>query len=125
MRYKQADIEHAIGELRKLAPPGTVVYVSCDHVARSGMSRNLKLYVVEGREIRWITGYVATALGYSRVGNGDALKIGGCGMDMGFAIVNDLSYTLHGRKSKGAEGRPFQLTRRAFRAGYSLTHRWL
>lgn len=53
-------------------------------------------------------------------------------MDMGFHLVNSLSYALHGHKDRGADaiekskiGHPFTPRRGHFRAGYSLKHEWL
>jgi hypothetical protein len=45
-------------------------------------------------------------------------------MDMGFHIVNSLSYAIHGMKDRGDA--PFHNARRGhYRAGYSLKHDWL
>lgn len=133
MKYAEEQVQESLEKLRKLCPPGTTVYTSMVHVSRSGMSRDIRLFVIDGKgedhgptSIGW---YVAHVLGSSLTQN-HAVKVSGWGMDMGFHLVNALSYALHGYKSKGAdarasEGRPFKPRRGHFRAGYSLNHRWL
>lgn len=78
------------------------------HVSASGMSRDISLYYREQN----ITYYAALAMGEKiRLSNGfNAIRYNGCGMDMGFYMVYNLSVTLYGTKD---------------RAGYKLWHRWL
>lgn len=80
--------------LRKLLPPGGVVQCVLKHVSRSGMQREIGLYAVVNGELAYLTGYVRTALG-ERIGKHEGIVIGGCGMDMGFALVSNLSYALY------------------------------
>lgn len=135
-RYSKQEIEESRAALRKLCPPGTTVYTVLRHVSRSGMMRNISLQVVKAGNVQDITWHVARVLGYPiRHASGwvqdRGLSVNGCGMDMGFHLVNALSYALHGRKPRGegaaAEnaGRFFKPRRGHYRAGYSLNHRWL
>lgn len=82
--------------LRADLPPGATVYCVLRSVSRSGMSRVISLHFVgpEG-EMRWISYLAAKALGMSFDRNREGIKIGGCGMDMGFALVSDLAATLY------------------------------
>lgn len=57
------------------------------------MSRRIDLYCVSDGKIIYLSGYVADLLKKS---NKNGLKITGCGMDAGFAIVSELAYALHG-----------------------------
>lgn len=135
MRYSETEKADARALLAKYCPPGTVVYTSLVKVARSGMSRQIALHVMDCKhnEIRPITWAVSRLLGLGTnngTGSAWAVKVSGCGMDMGFHVVNSLSYALHGHKSKGADaiaasGRPFTPRRGHYRAGYSLIQRWL
>lgn len=88
-----ADRQEAIDILRKLCPPGTKVYTVLRHVSKSGMTRDLDCYVMEDGEPRWITGYVCRATGFTR--KGDHARVGGCGMDIGFHLVYELSARLY------------------------------
>lgn len=125
---KRAEQAEALAWLRQHVKPGTTVYTVLRHVSRSGMLRHISLLFVESGKIVDISWYVALALEYKLARDG-GLKVGGCGMDMGFHLVNSLSYALHGTESKGpdaiaAEGRPFTPTAGQYRAGYSLIHAW-
>lgn len=72
-----------------------VVYVSCISVSATGMSRKLKLYIVKDDRIVNITYHAAIVTG-SKYNDKDAtITINGCGMDMGFAMVSNLSYALY------------------------------
>ena len=126
--------ESAITTLRELLPPGTTVYTVLRHVSRSGMSRRIDLYVMQDGAPRWISGYVKTALGMPRTKH-DAVTAGGCGMDMGFHLVYELSYVLYrdGFACLG-EGCPASDHSNGDRnytphphrdGGYCLKHRWL
>jgi hypothetical protein len=94
-KLQQSEREQACSELRETLKPGTTVYTVLRHVSRSGMSRDIDVYVIEDGEPRRITYTVAKAadLTYSR--KAEAIKIGGCGMDMGFAVVYNLSRSLY------------------------------
>jgi hypothetical protein len=80
-------------------------------VSGSGMSRDMKVCTqYEGRVVD-ITWYVAQAssLGHLKERNGQrVVRVGGCGMDMGFHLVYSLSLALY-----GSEG------------GYNLKQEWL
>ena len=104
----------AIETLRKLiagdAKP--VIYTVLRSVSASGMSRDISLIYIKNGEPYHINYSAAKASGerlVSRNGS-DAIRVNGCGMDMGFHIVYGLSSVLF----KGEE-----------RAGYKLSHRWL
>jgi len=94
------------------------------------MSRCIDLYVYRNNQPVWLSGYAATVLGKILNRKWSAIRIGGCGMDMGFGLVMRLSYALHGNKSKGDgieadnRGVPFRPRRGHYRAGYSLRHEW-
>jgi hypothetical protein len=68
-------------------------------VSASGMSRDMKVITqYEGRVID-ITWYVsnASSVGQLRERNGQrVVRVGGCGMDMGFHLIYSLSIALYG-----------------------------
>lgn len=97
--------------LLQLCPPGTDVYLVLEHVSSSGMTRWIKAYVIENDHpdkpvVRWLSGYIHNLHGTKRHKTYDGNRLDGCGMDMGFSLVCDLSSELHGD-------------------GYALNHRWL
>lgn len=81
--------------LKPLLVPGSTVYTKVDHVSRSGMSRVISAYVVDNGEIRDISYYVSEVLGWKRDKNHYGVKVGGCGMDMGFHMVYSFSRRLY------------------------------
>lgn len=119
----------ALAELRAFCPPGSTVYTILRSVSRSGMSRVIDLYTIRDGEpkcIGWLTG---RALDYRMATNAEGLKVSGCGMDMGFHLVNSLSYALHGIAAPEIV-RCYRLASEdasadKFRPGYTLSHRWL
>lgn len=125
--------------LRKHIKPGTRIYTVLRHVSSSGMSRDIDVYAIvpmtdsDGKRFHgpmWLSGRVASALGM-RLSKDRGIKVGGCGMDMGFHLVMNLSYALHGHKPRGEgakeenAGRPFAPRPGHYRSGYSLIHEWM
>lgn len=114
--------DYARAELRKLLKPGNTVHCMLRHVARSGMQREISLFVITGNDLRNIDNLAADATG-NRVGKHDGIVMGGCGMDMGFALVYELGASLwptgtpepHGTRNGGPDRS----------GGYTLKHRWL
>lgn len=89
-----AEIEKNKEELRQLLPPGSTVYTSLNHVSRSGMQCAISTYIITENGGRDISYDVAEIIGNTMHKKG-GIKIDGCGMDMGFAIVHQLSYALY------------------------------
>jgi hypothetical protein len=92
MRISEARKNECRENLRFLKP-GDTVYCILRHVARSGMSRNIDLFVIRDSQPQMITCWAADLLGYPRAKDGSA-RLGGCGMDMGFAFVYELGREL-------------------------------
>ena len=92
---------------------GSRVYTILRHVSSSGMSRDISLVIADkDGTICDITYYTAQATGDKLIErNGHrAIRVRGCGMDMGFHLVYELSSVLfHGQQ----------------RAGYELKQAWL
>ena len=82
MRINKFDYQNAANNIRRLYPvisKDIIIYTSCDHVSKSGMSRRIKAFVVANGEI--------ICLGYGRVS--------GCGMDMGFHVAETIFYAAY------------------------------
>lgn len=133
MTRKEAERQEAIEKLRGILKPGDMVYTILRHVSRSGMSRDISVLSSAEQDITWLVGRV---LDYRRADNG-GLRVGGCGMDMGFHIVHNLSYALfpgsfvcigpwcpaNDHSNGGRDYTPHLHSKGA--AGYALKHRWL
>lgn len=84
--------EEAQTELRRMLPPGSTVQTILRHVSRSGMTRAISP-VVDGEDATWL---VCKAFPFfKRNARHDGITVGGCGMDMGFWLVYELSHALY------------------------------
>ena len=103
----QEDIERARTRLLELCPVKTEVYGLVRHVARSGMSRDISFFVVRNGTIVDITRSIGILCNIRiKYDWHDTIVVRGCGMDMIFATVDNLSFVLYGE-------------------GYQFTHRQL
>lgn len=98
---RDAEREQDLARLREWLKPGDTVYTIVRQVSASGMSRHIGLVLIgdeDGRGRRSIIHpnvLAARVLGLRVNKNGDALVVGGCGMDMGFHVVSSLSAALY------------------------------
>lgn len=130
-----ADRADAIARLRELCPPGSTVYTVLRRVSRSGMMRHISLHVIHDGQPFDITGLAARAIGTLWDRDTGGLKMGGCGMDMGFEAVYVLAATLYrdgfGCTGEGCPSNDHSNGDRDYTphphrdGGYALRHRWL
>lgn len=101
-------LEEAISEAAKAQDEKPVFYTILRSVSRSGMSRTISVHYVERKsgELRQLNYACAVLLGLAMDRSNDGVKIKGCGMDMGFALVYDLA-------------------EKACKDGYAIHHRWI
>lgn len=114
---KQRIRKQSLEELRAMLKAGETVYSVLRHVSPSGMTRRIDFYTIKDNKPRFLTGYMAGALGY-RWGDKAGLVVGGCGMDMGFHVVYCLSRVLFPDGFDDDGGRHND-------GGYALRHEWL
>lgn len=92
-----AERAESLENLRKWLKLGVTVNCHLDHVSSSGMTRHIRFSVatIEAGEVRfiWLNFHIARLLGY-RKAKRDGLIVTGCGMDMGFSVVYNLSRAL-------------------------------
>lgn len=120
--------EQAMKFLKKVMKPGKTVYTIVRSVSSSGMSRKITCLIANKGELLNIDWYVANALDYRRDKNNGAVIIGGCGMDMGFAIVYSLGRKLYPngfKLAKGQYGRNGDKSGFDKDGGYSLNQIWI
>ncbi len=133
-KISKQDHDEALDKLRAMLKPGQTVYCTVRHVAASGMLRRISFFIAycpnegdwnygkDAASIRCIDWLIARACGYMQHDKG-GLVVGGCGTDMGFAVVYYLGATLwpdgtpepHGTRN----GEPDSA------GGYALKHSWL
>lgn len=93
MKKIDRERQESIEVLRGILQPGDTVRTVLRHVSASGMSRRIDFYKIVDGETRFLTYHVARACGY-KLSDKSGLTVGGCGMDMGFAVVYNLGSVL-------------------------------
>ena len=101
----------AVHSLREMVKKDDIIHCVLRHVSSSGMTRRISFFVIKDNKPLCLD-YLISELGTYKRSNKDGLTVGGCGMDMGFAVVYNTAAQIFADESKGD-------------AGYSLTHRWL
>ena len=96
--------EDAIKFLKTKIKKGDTLYTQLHHVSQSGMTRHISVRQIKNNyPLNWDY-QVSIALDWKLVNPG--IKVGGCGMDMGFHLIYTLSQKL-------------------FDDGYAIKHSWL
>lgn len=90
----QTERDEARERLAKRIEPGDTIYTVMRHVSRSGMMRAIDVYEMHEDAPHRISYPAALAAGFTYSRKHEAVRIDGAGMDMGFAIVYNLSASL-------------------------------
>jgi len=112
---KALDVQYAREQLlTHYVSEGDTIYTVLRSVSSSGMSRTISLKVAKDGKILDLTYYASILLDWPlvEVNGSRALRVGGCGMDMGFHTVYTLSRVLFREEGNTKD------------AGYSLNHAW-
>ncbi len=113
----------AIERLRSMLAPNDTIYTVLRHCSASGMSRSIDCYVMRDNAPVWLSRLVSNATGFRWDDKREAVKVGGCGMDMGFHIVYTLGAVLWPEGTPEAHGMRNGEPDRD--GGYALKHRWM
>ncbi len=65
------------------------VYGIVRKISKTGMSRNIDLYIIRNNEMVYLTGYAAKILGW-KLAKDRGMVVSGCGMDMVFHTISTL-----------------------------------
>jgi hypothetical protein len=112
---KALDVAYAREQLlTHYVSEGDTIYTVLRSVSSSGMSRTISLKVAKDGKILDLTYYASILLDWPlvEVNGSRALRVGGCGMDMGFHTVYSLSRVLFREEGNTKD------------AGYTLNHAW-
>lgn len=106
-----AERDEARAKLREMFPAGSTAHTILRHVSKSGMMRHISVVTSTPDDgIQDVTWLVAKAMGDKMDPKTGGIKVPGCGMDMGFHLIYNLSGVLYGWYNRG---------------GYAINHRWL
>lgn len=78
--------------LNELLKNGSTVFCTTVHTSKSGLSRNIKAFIIVGDEIMNISYFISKFLKLPL--KKDCVNVKGCGMDMQFWLVDALSFKL-------------------------------
>lgn len=122
-REKELARKEAFDKLRAWIHPEDTIYTVLRHVSRSGESRDITVLIPVGNEIVNVSYYVADLLDWSMNRERSAVKVSGCGMDMGWHLVYTLSRALFTDDEQPEKMKLHPM--RQSDCGYWLTQRWL
>jgi len=107
-QQKELQENEARESLLKRLEKGMTLYTNIKHVSQSGMTRYIEPIAIVDNEPINLSYWVNNLFGDKQVDKfgGQCVKVGGCGMDMGFHLIYSLSQEL-------------------FNDGYALKQRWL
>lgn len=148
-RIQPAEQPAAVEQLREYFPIGSTVSTVLRHVSQSGLTRSISVIGVFEDEPTDVTWLVARATGNKIDQRYGGIKLGGVGMDVGFALVYGLASVLYrdnfrcigDRRSLPGTARDrvacpsndhvnervadYTVGRLHSDPGYALNHRWL
>ena len=106
-------------DCERFFPRGSTVYTILRHVSSSGMTRVISLVTIDKDGVVLHPNYSAAKFLKMRLTTkhgSDGIVVTGCGMDMGFHLVHNLSSALYGKNADGSYNKE---------GAYSLKQVWL
>ena len=123
MKYSKSEKQEALEKLKSWIKKGDTLHTTVRHVSRSGMMRHISVRHLKATDnperpvnISNYDYHIARVLDLPEAPNYQGVKIGGCGMDMGFHLVYSLSRALFKDEPKGESDRDH---------GYWINQEWL
>ena len=86
----QLEAAQELGNILKDIPTDTI-YTVIRHVSTSGMQREISVKMIDAGRIIHLDYLVSTATG-RKLGKHGGIVMKGCGMDMGFALVDGINH---------------------------------
>jgi hypothetical protein len=117
MTRKNAERQESLNYLNTLIKRGDTIYTVLRSVSRSGMQRTLDLYAIVDGQPMYLSGHAAKVADLRRNKEG-AIVISGCGTDVGFEAVYNLSMAMFCRDAEGNYKYDHD-------SAYALKHSWL
>ena len=123
MKYSKSEKQEALEKLKSWIKKGDTLHTTVRHVSRSGMMRHISVKHLKATDnserpvnISNYDYHIARVLDLPEAPNYQGVKVGGCGMDMGFHLVYSLSRALFKDEPKGEGDRDH---------GYWIKQEWL
>ena len=123
MKYSKEEKQEALERLKEWIKKGDTLHTTVRHVSRSGMMRHISVKHLKATDnperpvnVSNYDYHIARVLDLPEAPNYQGVKIGGCGMDMGFHLVYSLSRAIFKDEPKGEGDRDH---------GYWINQEWL
>jgi len=123
MKYSKEEKQEALERLKEWIKKGDTLHTTVRHVSRSGMMRHISVKHLKATDnperpvnVSNYDYHIARVLDLPEAPNFAGVKVGGCGMDMGFHLVYSLSRALFKDEPKGESDRDH---------GYWIKQEWL
>lgn len=95
MNTKRQEQAEALAQLTEQLKDGDTVYTVLKQVSGSGMYRHIQPVIIRDNKPLYLTWSVAHALMWPYKAKTHSVGVSGCGMDMGFHMVDALSRALN------------------------------
>ena len=109
-QIKEQERQESISYLKSMLNKDDTIHTQLCHVSQSGMTRHIKVRLIRDNIPLDLSFHTSRALDWAmakdRFGDRNGIRVGGCGMDMGFHLV-------------------YTLSRELFDDGYYVKHEWL
>ena len=128
MKYTKAERQESLDKLKSWIKKGDLLHTKLNHVSKSGMTRHISVRHLKATDnperpvnISCYDYHVARALDLPEANNRfghpvNGVKVGGCGMDMGFHLIYSLSHALFKDEPRGENEKD---------VGYWIKQEWL
>lgn len=110
MEISKKEQQESMNYLKDMLKDGDTLYTTVNHVTKSGETRYIKTILIRDNQPLYLDYHISKVLDWSLSDKYNGIKVGGCGMDMGFHLVYTLSARLFGHANDG---------------GYKIKQRWL
>lgn len=123
MKYTKTERQESLDNLKSWIKKGDLLHTKLNHVSKSGMTRHISIRHLKATDnperpvnISCYDYHVARVLDLPEAPNYQGVKVGGCGMDMGFHLIYSLSHALFKDEPRGESDRDH---------GYWIKQEWL
>ena len=96
MNKKQLESKESIETLKEYLKKDMTIHSIIRSVSNTGLTRNISFKITDKDNILDLSYHIAKALQYPFNDKKHAVKVSGCGMDMAFHVVHNLSHVLYG-----------------------------
>ena len=97
MNKKELESKESIETLKEYLKKDMTIHSIIRSVSNTGLTRNISFKITDKDNILDLSYHIAKALKYPFNDKKHAVKVRGCGMDMAFHVVHNLSHILYGK----------------------------